>query len=153
MIEVRPARVADAGEIAALARALALHVADPDPGDAPGPLLESLFSPDPWGECLVADLAGAVVGFVVFCRRFEAHTGLRSLWIADLAVNANRRGHGIGAALLAAVRQRGRTLGAAAISLEVWTQNHGALRFYRSAGATILDDRHVLQFTDDPADT
>lgn len=115
-----------------------------DSGDDPGPLIAALFSPDPWCECLVAVVAAAVVGFVVLCRHFEAHTGHKSLWIADVVVVAIRRGQGIGDALLDAVQQRAHDLGAASISLEVWRENHGALRFYDRAGAAILDDRHIL---------
>ncbi len=120
---------------------------DPDPGDDPGPLLAAAFSNDPWCECLPAVLAGTVVGFVLFCRRFKAHTGLRSLWVADLAVVRSRRGQGAGQALLRAVQGRAMKLGATGINLEVWKQNRAALSFYGQAGATVLDGLHVLHLT------
>ena len=104
-----------------------------------------MFSPDPWCECLVAVRAGVIVGFVLFGRRFEAHTGLKSLWIADLAVSTSLRGQGIGDALLNAVRRRAEELGANSITLEDRKENHGALCFYDRAGAMVLDDRYIIQ--------
>jgi ribosomal protein S18 acetylase RimI-like enzyme len=96
------------------------------------------------GECLVAEYDGEIVGFVLFCRHFEAHTGQRSLWIADLAVAEERQKAGIGRALLRAVESRAAILGANAVSFEVWKQNKQALAFYNRLGATFLDDRYLM---------
>src|SRR5271165_1012619 len=103
---VRQASRADMSAIAELSRELAAHVDDPDPGSEASLLSDCGFGSERWFECLVAADSDRIVGFALFCRRFEAHTRQKRLWLGDLCVTADRRGDGVGRALIAAVESR-----------------------------------------------
>ena len=74
--------------------------------------------------------------FCVFRR--EANSGLmtdvKTLYIDDLCVDENCRGQGIGRAMYAFVRDFARKMGCYHITLNVWTLNQPALRFYEGCG-------------------
>jgi predicted N-acetyltransferase YhbS len=103
---VRQASRADMAAVAELSRELAAHVNDPDPGPDAAMLLDCGFGPDRWFECLIAEDENRVVGFALFCRRFEAHTREKRLWLGDLCVTGVKRRDSIGHALIAAVQAR-----------------------------------------------
>lgn len=127
---IRQALPDDAAVIADLSRELAAHVEDPDPGSDISLLLACGFGAERWFECLVAEEDGRIVGFALFCRRFEAHTRQKRLWLGDLCVARDQRRHGIGRALIAAVQARAVELGCAAVDLELACNNHAARAFY-----------------------
>src|SRR5579864_6847112 len=114
-LEVRVATAEDPQAIVAMARALAAAVGDPPPNLTPEALIRNLSGPDPWGEVLVAVRGDRAVGYALVCRGFEAHTGQRRLWIADLFVDPEERTHGTGRRLMAAVARRALELGCAAV--------------------------------------
>lgn len=58
----------------------------------------------------------------------------RTLWVMDIRVRAEGRRQGVGSALLAAVRGRGRSLGLRGIAVETQISNVPAIRFYRKHG-------------------
>jgi GNAT superfamily N-acetyltransferase len=142
---VRPALPEDARAIAALSRELAAHVGDPDPGADPAVLLECGFGPERWFECLVAVEGERILGFALFCRRFEAHTRQRRLWIGDLCVAQGQRRHGVGLALVAALRARAASLGCVAIDLELARGNDLARAFWRGLNAEPCDGIEPLR--------
>lgn len=139
-MRVRPARPDDMARVAEMARALAAHLQDPDPGDGRAALIGNVFGPDRWCECLVAEADGMLVGFLLACRRFEASMGQRSLWISDLYVAPEARGKGAGRAMLVAVARRAVELRCAHLSWDVWHENAGALVFYARIGGQIDDE-------------
>jgi GNAT superfamily N-acetyltransferase len=142
---VRPAVPEDASAIAALARDLAAHVGDPDPGADPSLLLECGFGADRWFECLVAADSERILGFALYCRRFEAHTRQRRLWIGDLCVAQGERRHGVGLALVAALRARAAALGCGALDLELARGNDLARAFWRGLNAERCDQIEPLR--------
>src|SRR5215469_12793085 len=115
------------------------HVDDPDPGSDASLLLNCGFGPDRWFECLVAEDGNRIVGFALFCRRFEAHTREKRVWVGDLCVVGNQRRHGIGRALVAAVRARAAELGCAAVDLELARGNDMARSFYEHLKGVVCD--------------
>jgi ribosomal protein S18 acetylase RimI-like enzyme len=66
----------------------------------------------------------------LFCRRFEAHTRQKRLWLGDLCVAKDKRRDGIGRSLIAAVQTRAALRGCAAIDLELARGNDLARYFY-----------------------
>jgi GNAT superfamily N-acetyltransferase len=121
--------------VARLARELAFHVADPDPGAGTADLLKLGFGEGNWFDCLVAETDTCIVGFALYCKRFEAHTRSRKLWLADLVVSEQHRGRGVGRLLMEALKQRANRLGCDGIALELWAENKSALAFYEKVGA------------------
>ena len=132
---IRPARPEDAAAIAQLSRELAEHLADPDPGADDRLFLELGFGADRWFDCLVAEREGEIAGFALYCRRFEAHTRTKKLYLADLVVAKRCRGEGVGEKLIEALRAEAAALGCASIAFDLWVENKSARGFYERIGA------------------
>ena len=139
-MHIRAARPHDMTAVAGISRELAAHVGDPDPGYETAELIRCGFGPDQWFECIVAEEGDRIIGFALFCRRFEAHTRERRLWIGDLCVTGTQRGRGVGRALMGAVQARAQRLGCTAIDLDLAGGNDGARSFYENLKAS-RDDR------------
>ena len=60
----------------------------------------------------------------------------KSLYIDDLCVDGCRRGQGVGKALFQAVREFAREHGCDTLTLNVWSCNPEAMRFYERCGLT-----------------
>ncbi|WP_395573768.1 GNAT family N-acetyltransferase [Streptomyces sp. BK79] len=125
-----------------------LHAVSPPPGPD-DPFFRDTSGPD---DHLVAELDGAVVGYV----RLGFPTGLASnahvRQIRGLAVAGAARGEGVGRALVRAAVEEARRLGARRITLRVLGPNTAARRLYESEGFVVegvqpeefhLDGRYV----------
>jgi len=150
---IREAATNDYPRVMELARALARHVEDPDPGASDDAVRAAASGSHPWFECFVAEADERIVGFVSFCRRFELHRVRRSLWIGDLFTAEDSRSQGVANALLAAVARHGLALGCDSVVLEVWRHNSLALACYERLGARRKDDCVVLSFEPLPVTT
>ena len=87
---------------------------------------------------LVADMDGTVAGYA-FCvlQVTENDPVLRDrrvLYIDDLCVDEAMRGRGIATALYGRVLEYARELGCDAVTLNVWSGNDSAMRFYEKSG-------------------
>ena len=138
-MRIRQASLDDMAAVAELSRELAAHVGDNDPGSDASLLSDSGFGHDRWFECFVAEDDNRIVGFVLFCRRFEAHTRRKRLWLADIYVAESQRRDGIGRALVAAVQARAAELGCAAIDFELARENDAARVFYEHLDGEIYE--------------
>lgn len=74
-------------------------------------------------QVLVYERAGEIYGFI----------GMQKDYIAGLFVERNWRSHGIGHELLRAVKAQHKTL-----TLSVYEQNEGAMRFYKREGFVVV---------------
>ncbi len=90
------------------------------------------------GLVLVAELDGAVVGFVTVWRRFRSSEPdddpREHGFVSDLVVAAAHRGQGIGRALLRAAEIRARDAGAQTLRLWVKAGNATARSLYAAEG-------------------
>lgn len=81
---------------------------------------------------------GHVAGYA-FCV-FQQHTGdniltdIRTLYIDDLCVDENRRGQHIGSQLYRYVLDFARESGCYNVTLNVWSCNEAAMKFYETCG-------------------
>ena len=140
-MRVRPAQPEDMAGVSEMARALAAHVEDADPGDGADALIRSGFGAERWFECLVAETNDEkLVGFALACRRYEAHMGRRSLWIGDLYVCPTARRARVARALLSGLAEHARGLGCTHITWELWRRNDVAQAFYAALGAHADDE-------------
>jgi len=95
---------------------------------------------DPDTPILVAqNEQGEVLGYAMLQVKAvgEGHPVLlprQFLYIDDLCVDVDARGLGIGAALMAAVRELAKSRGIERIELNVWECNESAMRFYEHLG-------------------
>jgi len=148
-LQVRPYRPADADRVIALAVEMADEIAERPPALDPAVLARATEASGPWCELLVAVEAGEagdgdILGFAVCTRRFEAHMGRFSLWIADLHVAASARRRGVGRALMAAIGRRAIEAGCALVAWDLWVENEPARRFYAALGAQFDSQLEVL---------
>jgi GNAT superfamily N-acetyltransferase len=139
-IVVRFAVPEDSEAIVAMARELAAAVEDPPPPIDVPQFLSVAFGPERWCDCFVAERGSALVGYAVVCRGFEAHTGERRLWLADLFVTGATRMGGVGRALIGAVASHALALGCAAVCWDLWRPNTVGKAFYRALGAEEASD-------------
>ena len=146
-VVVRAARAEDADAIVGMARALALAVGDPPPVLDAQLLLECAIGQDRWGDCLVAQGESGLLGYVLFCRRFEAHTAQRRLWIADLFVRPEARAAGVGQHLMQEVARRAIAQACDGLVWDVWRENRSGEAFYRKLGAAAIAEVAPYELT------
>jgi len=101
-------------------------------------LRATLFGARPAAEVLIAELAGAPVGFALFFQSYSTFLARPGLYLEDLFVRPAARGQGVGAALMSACARIAveRRYGRFEWSVLDW--NEPALRFYRDLGAAPL---------------
>jgi GNAT superfamily N-acetyltransferase len=135
-VRVRPARPDESALLAEMANDLNEHVgifgrpftAERVRADGFGP--GAAFTP------MVAELDGAVVGYVFFTLGYNTDIAARAMWLHDICVIPTARGKGVGHALMATVAAETVRLGGRSLEWGVHTANTGALEFYRRLGAT-----------------
>ena len=112
-------------------------------------LRRTLFGSRPAAEIVVAYDDAQPAGFALFFQTYSTFLGKPGLYLEDLFVRPSARGKGIGRRLLihlarlAIERKYGR------LEWRVLDWNETAIRFYRSIGATPLDDWTVFRVTGD----
>ncbi|MEU1875384.1 MULTISPECIES: GNAT family N-acetyltransferase [unclassified Streptomyces] len=110
-----------------------LHAVSPPPGPD-DPFFRDICGPD---AHLVAELDGAVVGYVRlgFPTPLASNTHVRQ--IRGLAVDGAARGHGVGRALVRAAVEEARQGGFRRITLRVLGHNTAARKLYESEGFVV----------------
>lgn len=110
-------------------------------------LRATLFGARAYAEVVIAETEGEPVGFALFFHNYSTFLARPGLYLEDLYVRPDRRGRGIGRALLAhlaalaVARRCGR--------LEWWVLdgNEPSVAFYRALGAVPMDDWTVFRLT------
>ena len=109
----------------------------------------TLFGVKPAAEVLIAELAGAPVGFALFFTSYSTFLAKPGLYLEDLFVRPTARGKGVGAALMASLARicTQRHYGRFEWSVLDW--NKPALDFYASLGAKPQSEWTVQRLTGD----
>lgn len=103
-------------------------------------LHRELFGPSPKVFCQLAEMDGVPAGFALWYYTFSTFQGRLGIWLEDLFVNPDRRGHGIGKALLIDLARRCVREGLGRFEWNVLDWNQPSIDFYQSQGAIFLDD-------------
>ena len=103
-------------------------------------LTAALTGPRPFAEVVFACLDGSPVGFALFSHTFSTLTGKPGIYLVDLFVRPEKRGHGIGKRLLAWLARTALERGCARLEWEVLDWNTPSIAFYRSVGAVAQDE-------------
>jgi GNAT superfamily N-acetyltransferase len=106
----------------------------------PAAVREHLFGVDPVASVAIAEVDGAVAGMALWYRTFSTFLGRPGIWLEDLFVRPEHRGHGAGEALLRHLR--GITDGRLEWSVLDW--NQPAIDFYRRLGARPDDGGWIM---------
>lgn len=147
---IRAATPADLSTIVRLIRDLAeyeklAHAVDLDEAK----LRDHLFGPRPYAEVLLAEDAGAVVGFALFFHNYSTFRGKPGIYLEDLFVVPAARGKGFGKALLAELAKLAVARDCARVEWSVLNWNEPSINFYKALGAVPMDEWTVYRLTDD----
>ncbi|AQS69943.1 GNAT family N-acetyltransferase [Streptomyces pactum] len=110
-----------------------LHAVSPPPGPD-DPFFRETSGP---ADHLVAELDGAVVGYVRLGFPTPLASNAHVRQIRGLAVSDAARGNGVGRALVRAAVQEARRLGARRVTLRVLGHNTAARKLYESEGFVV----------------
>jgi len=140
-LELRPASENDVPLLLFFIRKLAEYERLPSEVTATEELLrENFFGQRRYAEAVFAYADGAPVGFAIFFHNFSTYAGRPGIYLEDLFVDPELRGHGIGRALLRYLEDLAVERGCAHVQWAVLDWNERAIGFYRRLGAVALDD-------------
>ena len=150
MLRIDPAIEADAPLILTLIKALAEYerlaaavVATEES------VRESLFGPSPAASVVIARIGTEPVGFAVWFQTYSTFLSRPGLYLEDLFVLPERRGQGIGRALLTHLARIAVTRGYGRMEWSVLDWNEPAIGFYKSLGAQSMNEWTVFRLTGD----
>ncbi len=146
---IRPAREGDLDIIIELIHALAEYEREPDAVELERDALrDHLFGPRPYAEVLIAETdAGASAGFALFFHNFSTWKGKPGIWLEDLFVRPELRGHGYGRALLGTLATLAVERDCGRLEWSVLDWNEPSIGFYRSLGAIAMDEWTTYRLT------
>ncbi len=110
-------------------------------------LIEHLFGPQPAAEILMAELDQKPIGFALFFSSFSTFLAKPGIYLEDLFVLPEARGHGVGKALLKAVAKLASQRNCGRLEWAVLDWNDPAIGFYKKLGAVPLDDWTTFRVT------
>jgi GNAT superfamily N-acetyltransferase len=132
---IRAATIDDAADILRLVRELATYEREPDGVVNTQELVERwLFGDDAVASALVAELEGQVVGVAVWYRSYSTWTGVPGIYLEDLFVEPEHRGHGFGRSFLVALARIALDRGYQRFEWVVLDWNTPAIGFYDALG-------------------
>jgi len=112
-------------------------------------LKEHLFGSHKYIEAILAESAGQAVGFALFFHNYSTFLTKPGIYLEDLFVLPEYRRQGIGKALLTKLAQIAVERDCGRLEWSVLDWNESAQEFYRSMGASILDDWRICRVTGD----
>lgn len=108
-------------------------------------LAEHLFGARPMAEVVIGEVDGKAQGFALFFHNFSTFEGKPGIYLEDLFVRPDARGHGLGKALLAHLARLAVARGCARLEWWVLDWNAPAIGFYQKLGARPMDDWTVMR--------
>jgi GNAT superfamily N-acetyltransferase len=143
-VVIRPGEKADVPVIAHLIRELArFEKLEHEVVMTEDLLAKNLFGPHRYAETVIAqnieqDIeqgAGRPIGFALFFHTFSTFLGKPGLYLEDLFVIPEQRGHGVGRALLRELARIALERDCGRLEWAVLNWNRDAIRFYERLGA------------------
>jgi GNAT superfamily N-acetyltransferase len=113
----------------------------------------ALFGVRPVVEAVVAFADELPVGFALFFPSFSTFLGRPGLYLEDIFVKPDCRGHGIGKALLRHLAALARERDYGRIEWSVLDWNEPAIGFYKKLGAQMMDEWTTCRLTKPEIDT
>ncbi len=141
--QIRQATAADVPDLIRLVQELASYEKEPESATAtPEQFRDALFPTqgDPTAYALVGVREGRAVAMAIWFRSFSTWTGQAGIWLEDLFVEPEQRGHGLGTALLARLAQLCVERGWTRLEWSVLDWNTPSINFYRTHDARPLED-------------
>jgi GNAT superfamily N-acetyltransferase len=145
-IDIRPATDSDAALILRFIRELAAYErAEHEVLASEADIRATLFGGRP-ARALICSAGGVEVGYAVYFFNYSTWQGRKGLYLEDLYVTPAHRKVGAGKALLQHLARMAVAEGCGRFEWSVLDWNEPALQFYRSIGASPMDEwvRHRL---------
>ncbi|MEM6995408.1 MAG: GNAT family N-acetyltransferase [Myxococcota bacterium] len=153
--KLRFARPEDAPTLHRLVCELAAYERAPEAVEVTAEHFQRQMSqPRPPFEAILAEreVDGAITaaGVAVFFHHYSTWKGCAGLYLEDLFVSPEHRGHGIGTMLLGALARLAKERGGARLEWSVLDWNEKAAGFYQGLGARPMAGWKVYRLTDAP---
>ena len=115
-------------------------------------LLEEWLFEKKKAEVIFAVLNGKEIGFALFFHNFSTFLGRAGIYLEDLYVLPEFRGHGFGKAILKKLAQIARKRGCGRLEWWCLDWNKPSIAFYKSLGAEAMDDWTVYRIAGETLD-
>ena len=151
---IRPAELPDIAQIFALIIELADYERSTDQVvSTPARLTESLFpaehAPALWGHVVVETETDRIIGMALWFLNYSTWEGKHGIYVEDLYLRPDARGHGLGKRLLATVAQICVEREYNRLELSVLNWNTPSIGFYEKCGGVALTDWTGYRFEPD----
>ncbi len=110
-------------------------------------LRTTLFGHPRFAEVIIGEAEGRPVAFALFFHNFSTFLGRPGIYLEDLFVKPESRGHGYGKAMLARLAAIARSRNCGRLEWSVLNWNEPAIEFYKSLGAKPMDEWQVFRLT------
>lgn len=140
-VSIRFAESTDAETIFDFINALAEYEREPDAVETTISTIRKQLdsTPAPF-ECLIAESKDGPRGFALFFHNYSTWRGKQGIYLEDLFVPEQHRGHGIGKLLLATLAKIAVERDCPRLEWSVLDWNQPAIDFYESLGTTVMRD-------------
>jgi GNAT superfamily N-acetyltransferase len=112
-------------------------------------LRETLFGVRPAADVIIAYAGDTPAGFALFFPNYSTFLGKPGLYLEDLFVLPEWRGHGLGLALMKRLAAIAVERGCGRFEWSVLDWNEPAIGFYKSLGARLMDGWSIVRLTGD----
>nr|MDD6336736.1 GNAT family N-acetyltransferase [bacterium] len=146
---IRPARPGEEAVIVSFIRAIAAYekMEDQVIADEAG-MHEEVFVRQSCGVLFACE-DDVPVGFALYYYNFSTFMGRRGLYLEDLFINPDKRGHGYGKALFCALAQKAVQEGLGRMEWVCLDWNQPSIDFYKRMGARAMDEWTLYRLQDD----
>jgi len=145
-MKIRPARKEEVGIVLQLIHDLAHYEKAPNEVEATEKeLLATIFIDNPKVFCDVVEVDGEIVGMAIWFLNYSTWQGKHGIYLEDLFIKPEFRGHGYGKALLKHLAKICDEKGYGRFQWWVLDWNSPAIEFYRSLGAVAMDEWTVYR--------
>ena len=149
MFTIRPATPADVHAIHDLIGQLAVYEKlEHMVSGTPAMLHAALFGERPACECVLAMENNQPIGFALFFTTYSTFLAKPGLYLEDLFVVPAARGRGYGKALIVHLAQLANNRDCGRFEWRVLDWNTPSIDFYKSLGAAILPEWHLVRLTE-----
>jgi GNAT superfamily N-acetyltransferase len=147
-LRIRPGELRDVPVIAELIRGLARYEKlEHEVVMTEEKLTDSLFGERRYAETLIAEENGEPIGFALFFHNYSTFLAQPGIYLEDLFVLPDRRGGGVGRALLERLAGLAVERGCGRLEWAVLDWNVDAIKFYERLGARPNADWTVYRLT------
>ena len=110
-------------------------------------LRETLFGARAYAEVVFACLNGTPVGFALFFHNYSTFLAKPGIYLEDLFVNPEVRGHGIGKLLLQWLAKTALERDCGRLEWSVLDWNEPSILFYKGLGAVPMSEWQIFRLT------